>query len=84
MLFIFSLHFQVSFADFFLADQLTSQVQAFRCLEFYMCYYGMRWYQKEEKCHDLDLYNVFYIIIAVIPYWIRFLQVPSYPFLIGK
>ncbi|XP_076890368.1 LOW QUALITY PROTEIN: phosphate transporter PHO1 homolog 10-like [Bidens hawaiensis] len=66
--------YKVSFADFFLADQLTSQVQAFRCLEFYMCYYGMRWYQKEEKCHDLDLYNVFYIIIAVIPYWIRFLQ----------
>ncbi|KAI3812029.1 hypothetical protein L1987_16730 [Smallanthus sonchifolius] len=64
----------VSLADFFLADQLTSQVQAIRCLEFYICYYGMRRYQKEQKCHSLDLYNVFYIIIAVIPYWLRFLQ----------
>ncbi|KAK1437725.1 hypothetical protein QVD17_03521 [Tagetes erecta] len=66
--------YKVSLADFFLADQLTSQVQAMRCLEFYICYYGMRWYQKEEKCHSLDLYNVFYIIIAVIPYWLRFMQ----------
>ncbi|KAF5754898.1 putative SPX domain-containing protein [Helianthus annuus] len=66
--------YKVQFADFFLADQLTSQVQAMRCLEFYICYYGMRWYTKEEKCHHLDLYNFFYIIMAVIPYWIRFLQ----------
>ncbi|KAI3714292.1 hypothetical protein L1987_72889 [Smallanthus sonchifolius] len=66
--------YKVSLADFFLADQLTSQVQAMRCLEFYICYYGMRWYQKEQKCHSLDLYNFFYIIIAVIPYWLRFLQ----------
>nr|XP_043608500.1 phosphate transporter PHO1 homolog 10-like [Erigeron canadensis] len=66
--------YKVSLADFFLADQLTSQVQAMRCLEFYICYYGMRWYQKEQKCHSLDLYNVFYIIVAVIPYWLRFLQ----------
>ncbi|KAK9052168.1 hypothetical protein SSX86_028796 [Deinandra increscens subsp. villosa] len=66
--------YKVQLADFFLADQLTSQVQAMRCVEFYICYYGMRWYQKEQKCHNLDLYNVFYIIIAVIPYWLRFLQ----------
>ncbi|XP_024993827.1 phosphate transporter PHO1 homolog 10-like isoform X1 [Cynara cardunculus var. scolymus] len=66
--------YKVSLADFFLADQLTSQVQALRCIEFYICYYGMRWYQKEEKCHSLDLYNFFYIIVAVIPFWIRFLQ----------
>ncbi|XP_071694036.1 phosphate transporter PHO1 homolog 10-like isoform X2 [Rutidosis leptorrhynchoides] len=66
--------YTVSLADFFLADQLTSQIQAIRCLEFYICYYGMRWYEKEQKCHNLALYNVFYIIVAVIPYWIRFLQ----------
>ncbi|KAL4578256.1 hypothetical protein LXL04_014376 [Taraxacum kok-saghyz] len=66
--------YKVSLVDFFLADQLTSQVQAIRCLEFYICYYGMRWYQKQQKCHTLDLYNVFYFIIAVIPYWVRFFQ----------
>ncbi|KAL8196464.1 hypothetical protein R6Q57_024759 [Mikania cordata] len=66
--------YKVSLADFFLADQLTSQIQAMRCLEFYICYYGLRWYQREQKCHTLDLYNIFYIIIAVIPFWLRFLQ----------
>ncbi|KAK8586832.1 hypothetical protein V6N12_021356 [Hibiscus sabdariffa] len=30
----------VPLPDFFLADQLTSQVQAIRSLEFYICYYG--------------------------------------------
>ncbi|RVW80891.1 Phosphate transporter PHO1-like 9 [Vitis vinifera] len=31
--------YKVTLPDFFLADQLTSQVQAFRSLEFYVCYY---------------------------------------------
>ncbi|PWA96975.1 EXS (ERD1/XPR1/SYG1) family protein [Artemisia annua] len=66
--------YKVQLADFFFADQLCSQIQAIRCLEFYICYYGLALYQKEQKCHTLDLYNVFYIIVAVIPYWLRFLQ----------
>ncbi|KAM7487458.1 hypothetical protein LguiB_024942 [Lonicera macranthoides] len=67
--------YTVSLPDFFLADQLTSQVQAIRSIEFYTCYYG--WgvrSQTRNKCHSHDVYNVFYIIVAVIPYWIRFLQ----------
>ncbi|RVW77968.1 Phosphate transporter PHO1-like 3 [Vitis vinifera] len=32
--------YKVTLPDFFLADQLTSQVQAIRSLEFYVCYYA--------------------------------------------
>ncbi|XP_017223893.1 phosphate transporter PHO1 homolog 10 isoform X2 [Daucus carota subsp. sativus] len=65
----------ITLADFFLADHLTSQVQALRSFEFYTCFYGWGKYVKgESKCHELDVYNVFYFIVAIIPYWIRFLQ----------
>lgn len=55
---------------------LLTQVQAMRSFEFYTCYYG--WgavSQGQSKCHSLDVYNVFYFIVAIVPYWIRFLQV---------
>uniref|UniRef100_A0A5B6Z511 Putative EXS family protein isoform 1 n=1 Tax=Davidia involucrata TaxID=16924 RepID=A0A5B6Z511_DAVIN len=61
--------------DFFLADQLTSQMFAFRSLEFYICYYGWGDFKRRSnKCHESDIYKIFYIIVAVIPYWIRSLQ----------
>ncbi|KAK1575893.1 hypothetical protein Q3G72_009278 [Acer saccharum] len=67
--------YKVALQDFFLADQLTSQVQAFRSLEFYICYYGWGDYKlRQNTCKTNDVYNTFYIIIAVIPYWWRFLQ----------
>ncbi|XP_057948047.1 phosphate transporter PHO1 homolog 10-like [Malania oleifera] len=67
--------YQVTLPDFFLADQLTSQVQAIRCLEFYICYYcSGEFSRRQNKCHSRDAYNVFYFIVAVIPYWIRCLQ----------
>ncbi|KAG8482567.1 hypothetical protein CXB51_024100 [Gossypium anomalum] len=97
----------VTLPDFFLADQLTSQVrylgqpillrlfifldtlvqyivvtstcfiqvQAFRSLEFYICYYG--WGNFEERsntCEESEVYKVLYIVVAIIPYWIRFVQ----------
>ncbi|XP_042488553.1 phosphate transporter PHO1 homolog 3-like isoform X2 [Macadamia integrifolia] len=67
--------YKVTLADFFLADQFTSQVQAIRSLEFYICYYG--WGDFKRRSHDCqhsDVYKAFYIIVAVIPYWIRLLQ----------
>ncbi|TXG70201.1 hypothetical protein EZV62_005136 [Acer yangbiense] len=65
----------VALQDFFLADQLTSQVQAFRSLEFYICYYGWGDYKlRQNTCKTNDVYDTFYIIVAVIPYWWRFLQ----------
>lgn len=66
--------YKVTFPDFFLADQLTSQVQAIRSFEFYICFYGLGGYKNRNKCHSCDLYNVFYFIMAVVPYWVRFLQ----------
>ncbi|XP_059655822.1 phosphate transporter PHO1 homolog 10-like [Cornus florida] len=67
--------YKVTLPDFFLADQLTSQVQAIRSFEFYICYYGLgEFSRRRNKCHSHDAYNVFYFIVAVIPYWIRFLQ----------
>ncbi|KAJ6304287.1 hypothetical protein OIU77_018035 [Salix suchowensis] len=67
--------YKVSFQDFFLADQLTSQVQALRSLEFYICYYGWGDYKRRQNtCKTSDIYSTFYFIVAVIPYWSRLLQ----------
>ncbi|GAV79395.1 SPX domain-containing protein/EXS domain-containing protein [Cephalotus follicularis] len=67
--------YKVTLPDFFLADHLTSQIQAIRSIELYICYYGLGEYsQRQNKCHSYGVYNVFYFIVAVIPYWLRFLQ----------
>ncbi|KAF8369669.1 hypothetical protein HHK36_032308 [Tetracentron sinense] len=67
--------YKVTLPDFFLADQLTSQVQAFRSLEFYICYYGWGDFKRRtNKCNDSSVFDTFYFIVAVIPYWVRFLQ----------
>ncbi|KAG6656332.1 hypothetical protein CIPAW_04G015200 [Carya illinoinensis] len=67
--------YKVTLQDFFLADQLTSQVQAFRSFEFYVCYYGWGDFKiRSNKCHRSGVYKSFYFIVAIVPYWIRFLQ----------
>lgn len=51
-------------------------MQAFRSLEFYVCYYGWGDFRKRSnKCRDSKVYQSFYFIVAIIPYWTRFLQV---------
>ncbi|KAL8533760.1 hypothetical protein ACS0TY_009959 [Phlomoides rotata] len=67
--------YKVTLPDFFLADQLTSQVQALRSLEFYVCYYGWGDYKKRAtNCKDHDVYITFNFIIATVPYTWRLLQ----------
>ncbi|KAE8701566.1 Phosphate transporter PHO1-like protein 5 [Hibiscus syriacus] len=67
--------YKVTLPDFFLADQLTSQVQAFRSLEFYICYYGWGDFKhRQNSCKTNAVFNTFSFIIAVIPYWSRLLQ----------
>lgn len=67
--------YKVTFADFFLADQLTSQVQALRVLQFYVCYYGWGHFRERSiTFQKSDVYKIFYIIVAVLPFWSRFLQ----------
>ncbi|XP_038891093.1 phosphate transporter PHO1 homolog 9-like isoform X1 [Benincasa hispida] len=67
--------YKVTLEDFFLADQLTSQVQAFRSLEFYICYYGWgNFLQRTNTCSESNIFEGFYFVVAIIPYWIRTLQ----------
>ncbi|CAH1437607.1 unnamed protein product [Lactuca virosa] len=68
--------YKVTLPDFFLADQLTSQVQLFRNLQFYICYYGWGDYKSREssRCRGSSVYNNISLVIAIIPYWIRCLQ----------
>ncbi|TXG56550.1 hypothetical protein EZV62_017863 [Acer yangbiense] len=67
--------YKVTLPDFLLADQFTSQVQALRSLEFYICYYG--WgdiAHRSNKCSSSGVYNVFFFVVAVLPYMSRLLQ----------
>ncbi|KAK2655611.1 hypothetical protein Ddye_008663 [Dipteronia dyeriana] len=72
---IFAPLYKVTLPDFFLADQLTSQVQALRSLEFYVCYYGWGDFKRRSnRCRGSDLFDIFYLVVAIVPYWFRFLQ----------
>ncbi|XP_047167317.1 phosphate transporter PHO1 homolog 10-like [Vigna umbellata] len=65
----------VRLADFFLADQLTSQFQAFKSVELYICYYGLGEHsRRQKKCHTRGIYNIQYFIVGIIPYWFRLAQ----------
>lgn len=67
---------QVVLSDFFLADQFTSQVQAFRSLVFYICYYSSGDYKRRENhCKDNSIFNTFNFVVAAIPFTWRLLQV---------
>ncbi|KAJ6902578.1 EXS family protein [Populus alba x Populus x berolinensis] len=67
--------YKVTLPDFFLADQLTSQVQSLRSLEFYICYYGWGDYKhRHNTCRGNTVFRTFSFIVAVIPYWSRLLQ----------
>ncbi|CDY72508.1 BnaC05g49630D, partial [Brassica napus] len=67
--------YEVSFADSFLGDQFTSQVQALRSFEFYICYYGWGDFKhRKNTCTKSHAYNGFLFIVAVIPFVSRLLQ----------
>ncbi|KAI3784857.1 hypothetical protein L1987_43964 [Smallanthus sonchifolius] len=67
--------YAVTLPDFFLADQLTSQVQLLRNLQFYVCYYGWGDFKtRNAKTCKGEVYDVIFIVIAVVPYSIRLLQ----------
>ncbi|CAA7031203.1 unnamed protein product [Microthlaspi erraticum] len=67
--------YKVTLPDFFLGDQLTSQVQALRSIEFYICYYGWGDFRhRKNTCNQSPVYNTFFFIVAVIPYVSRLLQ----------
>ncbi|WMV17402.1 hypothetical protein MTR67_010787 [Solanum verrucosum] len=67
--------YKVTLPDFILADQLTSQVQAIRSLQFYVCYYVWGNFKtRSNKCQDSNVYKMLYIVVAIIPFWSRFIQ----------
>ncbi|XP_052312485.1 phosphate transporter PHO1 homolog 3 isoform X6 [Populus trichocarpa] len=68
--------YKVTLPDFFLVlDQLTSQVQSLRSLEFYICYYAWGDYKhRRNNCKESPVFITFSFIVAVIPYWSRLLQ----------
>ncbi|KAK4749218.1 hypothetical protein SAY87_026667 [Trapa incisa] len=67
--------YKVTLPDFFMADQFTSQVQALRNVQFYICYYGWGdFLKRSNKCIESNVYKIFFIVVAIIPYWFRFLQ----------
>ncbi|KAL2344580.1 hypothetical protein Fmac_005865 [Flemingia macrophylla] len=67
--------YKVTLPDFFMADQFTSQGQALRSFEFYICYYGWGDFKlRESTCKSSRIFVVFSFIVVVIPYWSRFLQ----------
>ncbi|CAN0865108.1 Phosphate transporter PHO1 homolog 10 [Linum grandiflorum] len=67
--------FKERLSDFYLADNLTSQFQAVRCLELYICYYGLgESSRRQDKCHSHGIYNALYFTVAIVPFWIRLAQ----------
>ncbi|KAJ0469432.1 putative SPX domain-containing protein [Helianthus annuus] len=67
--------YKVTFPAFFLGDQLTSQVQLLRTVQFYICYYGWGDFKRRlNTCNQSSLYEFLNIFIPIIPYWFRLLQ----------
>ncbi|XP_010425110.1 PREDICTED: phosphate transporter PHO1 homolog 2 [Camelina sativa] len=67
--------YKVTLPDYFLGDQLTSQVQALRSINFYICYYGWGDFTKRKStCEASNIYSYSLYIVAVVPYLSRLLQ----------
>ncbi|PKI47904.1 hypothetical protein CRG98_031688 [Punica granatum] len=58
--------YKVTLPDFFLVNQLTSQVQSFRDISFYICYYS---WGDFTKCEHNKVHEFFFFTIAIIPFW---------------
>lgn len=70
---------QVVLADFFLGDQLTSQIILFRNIEFMLCYYTSGFFLDRVNggCGTKNPFRGLVYFFAMLPYWFRFLQVRS-------
>ncbi|XP_073018921.1 phosphate transporter PHO1 homolog 3-like isoform X1 [Primulina eburnea] len=67
--------YKVTMPDFFLADQLTSQIQAIRCIQFYICYYIWGDFTARSTTFvQSKTFEIFYICVAIVPFWSRVLQ----------
>eukprot|EP00850_Spirogloea_muscicola_P013246 SM000089S23802 [mRNA] locus=s89:54439:59931:- [translate_table: standard] len=68
--------YKVVLADFFLADQLCSQVPMLRGLEYAACYYGGGYFESRNSraCTGNTLYRVLAFGVTILPYWCRMMQ----------
>ncbi|KAG6546091.1 hypothetical protein Mapa_012497 [Marchantia paleacea] len=68
--------YKVVLADFFLADQMTSQVPMLRNLEYVTCYYFGSFFKEgdADSCLDNDQYKGLTYLMSLLPYWWRFMQ----------
>ncbi|OAE19751.1 hypothetical protein AXG93_2958s1270 [Marchantia polymorpha subsp. ruderalis] len=66
----------VVLADFFLADQMTSQVPMLRNLQYVTCYYFGSFFTEgdADSCLDNDQYKGLTYLMSLLPYWWRFMQ----------
>jgi len=73
---IFAPFYKVILADFFLGDQLTSQVASFRNVEFMLCYYSGGYFQERQvdSCSENITFQVLMYVFSLLPYSFRFWQ----------
>ncbi|CAN5951468.1 unnamed protein product [Sphagnum jensenii] len=73
---VFAPFYKVALSDFFLGDQLTSQVASFRNFEFMLCYYSGGYFQHRDDsaCSDNMTFKLLMYVFSLLPYWWRFLQ----------
>lgn len=67
---------RVVLADFFLGDQLTSQVFLFRNIQFMLCYYSSSSFldRVNDRCDTKNPFSQLVYVFSMMPYWWRFLQ----------
>ncbi|KAL2613437.1 hypothetical protein R1flu_025129 [Riccia fluitans] len=68
--------YKVVLADFFLADQLTSQVPMFRNMQYVLCYYIGGFFKtgNSDGCYSNNQFKGLTYLISLLPYWWRFMQ----------
>lgn len=68
--------YKVVMVDFFMADQLTSQVQLLRQLEYVTCYYVTGSFRTENSdiCKDNKQYRDLVYVVSFLPYYLRAMQ----------
>lgn len=67
--------YKVVMVDFFMADQLTSQVQLLRQLEYVTCYYATGSFRTENSdiCKNKQYRDLVYVV-SFLPYYLRAMQ----------
>lgn len=72
----FSPFYRVLMVDFFMADQLTSQVPLLRHLEFTACYFSASLFKTHpyETCTHSQQYKLLAYVISFLPYYWRAMQ----------